>query len=106
MLSDLGGTGLGQFSQLAVTNIASLDGLLFVLLANGFNPVPGDQFDIVTASAISGQFANVILPTMPNGDPLFELIMGSQKVTLRVVPEPSTLAVLSFLSLVVIRPRR
>jgi len=64
----IGGTTLGtQFSQLNVVGPANLAGTLNVSLTNGFNPVPGNSFTILTSTAISGTFATVNLPTLNGG---------------------------------------
>lgn len=52
-------TGLVQYSRLAVTGLAALDGGLSVSLVKGFVPSPADSFDILTADAgLSGFFSN------------------------------------------------
>jgi hypothetical protein len=59
----LGGTPAGgQFGQLAVTGTAALDGTLTVSLVNGYVPVPGDSFALLTFSGSTGNFANTNLP--------------------------------------------
>ena len=45
---ELGGTGAGQFGQLVVNGTATLGGTLDVTLYDGFTPVAGDTFQIVT----------------------------------------------------------
>jgi hypothetical protein len=46
-LIDLGGTGSGAFDVVNITKAAALNGKLVVDLVNGFNPVAGDNFDIM-----------------------------------------------------------
>ena len=58
----LGGRSAGQFGQLAVSGGASLGGPLNVTLANGFAPVPGDQFQILSCSGLSGAFSSTNVP--------------------------------------------
>ena len=53
----LGGTGAGQFGQLAVTGTATLAGTLQDTLVNGYVPTTGDTFQILTYGARSGDFA-------------------------------------------------
>jgi hypothetical protein len=54
----IGGTGRGQYGQLAVSGSVSLDGTVNVLLTGGFTPATGDNFQIVTSSMpLSGVFA-------------------------------------------------
>ncbi len=58
----LGGRGAGQSGQLSVSGGASLSGPLNVSLANGFAPVPGDQFQILSSSGRSGTFTALNVP--------------------------------------------
>jgi hypothetical protein len=55
----IGGKTAGTFGEVAVSNGVSLGGTLSVKLINGFVPVIGDSFTILTGSAVSGQFATV-----------------------------------------------
>jgi hypothetical protein len=56
---DIGGYGAGTgYDQLAVSGSVTLDGTLNVGLINGFTPLSGDQFQIVTSGSLSGTFAN------------------------------------------------
>ncbi len=64
----IGGTTPGaQFSQLAVTGLATLAGNLNIRLVNGFTPSLGQQFAILNAGSISGQFAAINSPALPAG---------------------------------------
>lgn len=67
LLIELGGKAANLSDRLAVTGNASLSGTLNVILAKGFTPKAGDVFDIVPATAISGDFATTNLPALPNG---------------------------------------
>jgi autotransporter-associated beta strand protein len=60
-VAEIGGASAGQFDVLAVTGTASLAGNLELGLA-GFTPAPTDAFEILTAGALVGVFANA-----PNG---------------------------------------
>jgi hypothetical protein len=53
----LGGTAAGQFSQISVTGLATLDGTLNVTLVNGFTPAAGNTFQIMPFGSRSGDFA-------------------------------------------------
>jgi hypothetical protein len=56
----IGGTTAGsQYSQLAVSNGASLKGTLNIKLINGFVPASGATFTILTAGTRTGQFSTV-----------------------------------------------
>ena len=57
---ELAGTTPGtQYDQLAVTGQASLGGTLALLPVNGFVPVAGDKFMVMTYSNRSGTFSSV-----------------------------------------------
>jgi hypothetical protein len=80
----LGGTTVGtQYSQLAVANGASLNGTLNVKLINGFAPVIGNVFTILTTSARTGTFSTVNLPTLSGAH--FVINYSATSVTLTVV---------------------
>ena len=55
----LGGTGAGQFDRVVVQNSANLNGTLAVSLANGFVPVVGQTFDVLTADTRNGTFTSI-----------------------------------------------
>lgn len=81
----IGGQKLGtQYSQLAVSNGASLNGTLDIKLVNSFVPAIGNTFTILTGSAISGKFSKVN-GTKINGSEKFQVEYGSSAVTLKVV---------------------
>jgi len=52
-----------DYDLLSVGGLATLDGLLDIVLFGGFSGAVGDQFDIISASNISGDFATVNVPT-------------------------------------------
>jgi hypothetical protein len=80
----VGGTTAGTFGDLDVSNGASLDGTLTIKLVNGFVPVVGDSFTILTGSAVSGTFATVS-GTSINSSEHFEVNYTGTAVTLTVV---------------------
>jgi hypothetical protein len=81
----IGGTLVGtQYSQMAVSNGASLNGMLTVKRVGGFVPAIGATFTILTASPVTGQFSQVNGTTI-NSSEHFEVIYGSGSVTLKVV---------------------
>ncbi len=84
----IGGLNVGtQYGQLAVANGASLNGSLSVKLINGFVPVIGDTFTILTASAVTGQFATVNGLSI-NSSEHFAVTYGGTSVTLTVEAGP------------------
>ncbi len=64
----VGGLTAGtQYSQLNVPGSATLSGTLNVSLINNFIPAAGNQFVILTAGSLSGQFVTTNLPGLPQG---------------------------------------
>jgi len=61
LIVTLGGTNAGQFGQL-VCGSATLDGPLQVKLAGGFVPAPGNQFQILSCSSLTGAFSSTNVP--------------------------------------------
>jgi hypothetical protein len=58
---ELGGALPGsQYDQFVVGGSAALAGRLVVSLANGFLPVPGETFEVLTCSSLNGMFAGVV----------------------------------------------
>lgn len=55
-----------SFDQLIVSGAATLDGTLDVTL-DGYTGHAGDIFNILTSSALSGNFVTIDLPTLGNG---------------------------------------
>jgi filamentous hemagglutinin len=57
MVANIGGETAGTgYSVLAVNGSAALDGTIEVDFVNGFAPKPGDTFDVMTYSNVSGNF--------------------------------------------------
>ena len=84
----IGGTVVGtKYSQLAVSNGASLNGTLNVALIKAFVPAIGDTFHIVTSSARTGQFATVNGLSINSGEH-FQISYTATGVDLQVVSGP------------------
>ena len=71
-----------DYDQVIVAGNALLGGTLNVSLPTAFVPLPGDSFTILTAGSISGTFAIVNFPTIPNG--VFNITYTSTEVILTV----------------------
>jgi fibronectin-binding autotransporter adhesin len=80
----IGGTALGSYGQVAVSNGVNLGGTLVIKRINGFVPAIGNTFNIVTGSAVSGQFATVKGTSINSGEH-FEVHYTPTAVTLTVV---------------------
>jgi len=83
----IGGTAAGKFGELAVSNGVSLGGTLSIKLVNGFVPTIGEDFTILTGSAVSGKFATVKGTSINSGEH-FQVNYNAASVTLSVVSGP------------------
>jgi hypothetical protein len=100
----LGGPTPGnQYATLIALGTASLAGTLSVSLSNGFFPSLGDVFDIITASAVNGTFANV---NLPGGKNLFSLSYTPTAVVLTAIPEPASVGLLAISAAALLARRR
>ncbi len=78
------------------SGLLSLDGILEVLLINGFDPSLGDSFDLFNWGTIEGEFDDFVLPELATGlrwDTGDLYSTGELKIS--AVPEPSALALLA-----------
>lgn len=82
-----GNTVGSQYSQLAVSNGISLDGVLNIKLINGFIPAVGSSFTILKGTAVTGTFSTVN-GTSINSSEHFQVNYNPSDVTLSVVPGP------------------
>ncbi|TWT93960.1 PKD domain-containing protein [Stieleria varia] len=90
LIMELGGTtpGSSGYDQLRHTGSVSLDGDLEIDLINGFVPAIGDSFLLMTADGgVTGEFANVDLPTTPAGT-AWQLVIATNEVRLDFVAAP------------------
>jgi len=100
LLIELAGTAAGsEHDVLQVDGEAALAGTLQVSLIDGYGPQAGDSFDILDFGSITGDFHQILLPDLASGlawDDSGLLVHGS----LSVVPEPTTLVLLSLVGLI------
>ena len=65
---ELGGLVPGvEHDKLVMTGTTNLDGMLEVMLINGFTPGSGDTFDIFDFATLSGSFSAMNLPVLDGG---------------------------------------
>jgi hypothetical protein len=76
-----------SFDTLTVDGTWSLGSALSVQLLAGYQPSPGDEWKIGTASTLSGEFASIT--------PGFDVQISGGSLFLVAVPEPGSLAVLA-----------
>lgn len=81
---ELGGTAPGTFDRTVVDGPAFLSGTLAVTFVNGYVPVAGDTFEIMTFSSRSGDFATMTAGALGNGLGL-QRVVGATNVVLQVV---------------------
>lgn len=70
-----------EYDVVRVSGNAVIDGTLEVVLLDGFTPTPGERFEFMTASAISGAFDAVVLPDAPG----VELSLDATPTALAIV---------------------
>lgn len=75
-----------DFDSFAITQGATLDGILDINLAGGYTPPVTTTFEIMTCNTCSGTFATIINQSIGNGTE-FVPNYGSNDVTLEVMNE-------------------
>ncbi len=82
-----------QYDHLDIAGLLELGGTLNVQLLDGFEPNIGDTFDLIDFGALAGNFDNVLLPALQQG----QWDTGSLYSTgsIAVIPEPTTLLLLA-----------
>lgn len=98
----LTGTEPGQYSSVAVSDTAMLDGILALDFADGYLPQAGDSFNLLTAAgAVSGAFASVEISGLAPGFE-YEVSTTDDQVTLEALnsaaPPPSGAPLLAALA--------
>ncbi|HQU42601.1 MAG TPA: choice-of-anchor D domain-containing protein [Pirellulales bacterium] len=63
---ELAGTTSDKFGRLTVSGAAAFDGTLNISLVNGYQPVSGDSFKVMTFASETGQFATINGTSIPN----------------------------------------
>lgn len=113
LLIEIAGTAAADFDLLNISGSVSLNGQLTIKFLNGFLPTSDESFNILTASAITGTFANAATQVfIDNG--VFDVTYTDQAITLNnfqvltaSIPEPDSAAVLvGALAMIMCRRRR
>jgi hypothetical protein len=83
---EIGGRTQGRlYDHLDVAlNEVTLDGTLQLAVINGFMPLPGDTFQIISASNVAGEFQTILGATLPNGS-YFDVVYDTTSVLLEVI---------------------
>jgi hypothetical protein len=79
--------------------------VLDVSLVQGFQPVFGDVFEVMTYASRQGQFSEINGIDLGEGL-MFEPLYGQDSFALVVTPEPATLSLLALGGLAILRRRR
>ncbi len=96
LLIELGGLLPGtEYDQVLISGVAMLDGPLVISLIDGFQPNPGDHFDILSYGSRIGAFREIVGNDLGNGVVLSPLYGDSGMILVAQVPEPSTLLLLT-----------
>ncbi len=93
LLIELFGLAQGaDYDLLDVLGTASFDGVLEIVLLDGFDPAEGDVFDILNFSAASGAFDSLQFAELSGGLAwdTSELYSAGSVAVVSAVPEPST----------------
>jgi hypothetical protein len=75
--------GLGSFDRIAAAGLIAPGGVVVVEVGNGFKPLYGQTFQIISAGAVDGEFDDVLFDPMKGGR-IFVLDYSATAVTLRV----------------------
>lgn len=90
----IGGPVAGsQYSEIAVTGLATLRGVLNIAFTNGFSPLPGQQFTILSCGARNGTFSEVNGATATNGVVLVPTYTATSIILVAVQELPPTVSV-------------
>lgn len=87
----IGGAGQYQFDRVCANGTVTLDGNLEVVLEDGYQPQPGDQFMLVVAEAVGGEFDHVALPQLAGRR--FQVVQGPTSLMLEVVADATPVKV-------------
>ncbi len=67
LIMDIAGRNPGEYDHISVDGHLTFDGILEVRLLNGFMPMDGDGFDLFDWGSASGQFDQILLPSLVPG---------------------------------------
>jgi hypothetical protein len=82
---EIAGTSQGiSYDLVTVTANVLLGGNLDIVLLNNFTPALNDEFEVLTAGSITGQFASTTLPGLPEGL-AWDVRYATDSVTLAVI---------------------
>jgi|GEM_PF-1051917 len=79
---DIGGVETGTYDRFTVltSNLVELDGTLNIELEKGYLPSIGDSWTIIDGGNITGEFAQVMVPIVPEGQ-IYRVLYSSNETT-------------------------
>ncbi len=78
-LIELGGPTVGtEYDRLVVTGVVGMGGALRIRLADGYAPVLGTVYDIITASAVVGGYDTIVAENIPFNNQLTLSFLGDR----------------------------
>jgi hypothetical protein len=78
-LIELGGPTLGtEYDRVAVTGVANTGGVLRIRLVDGYSPVLGTTYDIITAASIAGGYDTIVAENIPFNNQLSLSILSDR----------------------------
>lgn len=80
---EINGTNAGQFDKVVVNDTASLGSSTALEVSLGYTPAIGDQFQILSATTVTGTFSSTSLPALQAGQ-AWEVQYNSNNITLLV----------------------
>jgi hypothetical protein len=101
----IGGQQASEYGHIAVTAAAILDGDVEARFVDGFQPSPGDVFDLITAGAITDHYMLTVTGINPFDYPNMVITRNSSLLRIAFVPEPNGIA-LAAIGLVAFASRR
>lgn len=67
LVLEIGGWLPVEYDQIIASDQLHLDGVLELLLTDGFTPDAGDVFDVFDWGRLTGQFSEIVLPALSEG---------------------------------------
>lgn len=67
LIMEIAGRNPGEFDHITVAGHLTFDGILEVVLLDGFTPEGGDSFDLFDWGSVGGTFDHVLMPALTLG---------------------------------------
>lgn len=107
LIMQIGGTTAGStYDQIAVGDSLTLGGKLNIELINGFEPVAGESFKLLTFGSVAGSFNNVYLPSLTGNLQWDTSQLDTAGIISVATPEPPAMTILAVAALGLLARRR